>query len=61
MAPIIAMKSNLRQIQILTMMMNLQIKIYLLEIHAKRSQRHLKGLENPNKMAMDSPENTLVR
>jgi tetrahydrodipicolinate N-succinyltransferase len=61
MTPIIALKSDIKQIQILRMMMNLKMKTYWIEIPAKRRQRHLMGLENPNKIALKSPENTLAR
>jgi hypothetical protein len=60
MTPIIALKSDIKQIQILRTM-SLKIKTYWIEISAKRRQRQLMGLENPNKMAIISPENTLVR
>jgi hypothetical protein len=52
---IIALKSDIKQIQILRM------KTYWIEIPAKRRQRHLMGLKNPNKIAIKSPENTLAR
>jgi hypothetical protein len=59
--PIITLKSDIKQIQILRMMMNLKINTYWIEIRGKRRQMNLMGLENPNKMAMKSPENTLIR
>jgi hypothetical protein len=58
---IIALKSDIKQIQILRMIMNLRMKTYWIEIPAKRRQRHLMGLKNPNKIAIKSPENTLAR
>jgi hypothetical protein len=59
--PLIALKSDIKQIKILRMIMNLKMKTYWIEIPAKRRQRHLMGLENLNKIALKSPENTLVR
>jgi hypothetical protein len=59
--PLIALKSDIKQIQILRMMMSLKMKTYWIDIPFKRRQRHMKGLENQKQMEIKSPENTLVR